>query len=111
MGIEKKVDDLRRRVVQAETNSSNAMKIAEESTKACNGFRKAVEELIRHSSSNAEAIVEHIAQLDTEKKEVVAEYRNELKAVQGDFNKAVRELETRLHNLSLKVPVADSGED
>lgn len=110
MGIEKKVDDLRRRVVKAEENASNAMKIAEESTKACTGFRKAVEELIRHSTSNAEAIVEHIAQLDTEKAEVVSEYRDELKAVQGDFNKAVRELESRLHNLGSRVPAVEGGE-
>lgn len=114
MGIEKKVEKLRLRVVQAEATSKEAAKIASESMgqaaeaiDACNRFRKAVTELLEHSRSNTEAITEHIAQLDTERDEVISEYRVGLEEVQKDFNKQVRELELRLSGLGTRTGTTD----
>jgi chromosome segregation ATPase len=114
MGIEKKVDRLRQRVVQAEAKSEEALKIAEQSMgqaaeaiEACNRFRKAVAELLEHSRSNTEAIVEHIAQLDAEREEVIGEYRAGLEETQKGFNGQVRELEMRLSNLGGRVEPSD----
>lgn len=110
MGIEKKVDKLRLRVVKAEEKSVEAVKVANESMnqaaeaiEACNRFRNAVAELLEHSRSNTEAITEHIAQLDTERDEVISEYRVGLEEVQKGFNMQVRELEMRLSGLGGRV--------
>lgn len=107
MGIEKRVEKLRLRIVACEENSSKAMAIASESIEACNRFRVAVKELMEHTKSNGEAIVEHIAQLDTEKAEVVKEYRDELNQVKEGFDAAVKKLAEELDALSNKAKELD----
>lgn len=43
--------------------------------KKCEVFQMSVNDLIEHARLNTEAIVEHIAQLDTEKAEIINEYK------------------------------------
>lgn len=103
MGIEKKFDQLRLRVLACEKKSEEAVEIsrkavsiAEDSIAACERFREAVKELTKTATHNAEAIVEHISQLDSEKEEVVNEFRLELGEVLEKFNKEVDELNNRV---------------
>lgn len=50
-------------------------------------FQKTVQQLILHATMNAEAIVEHIAQLDSEKEEILQEYRSELSKIVQELKK------------------------
>lgn len=99
MNIEQRVAELESRVNIAEKN-------ALESVDACSKFRLAVAELMEHSKNNADAIIEHIAQLDTEKEEVVDEYRQELCRVQSGFNKNVQDLNESLNKIKSSMGVS-----
>lgn len=44
-------------------------------------LKDAIGELIHHAQSNTEAIVEHIAQLDSEKEEILNEFRVEVEQI------------------------------
>ena len=50
-------------------------------------MHESVQQLILHATMNAEAIVEHIAQLDSEKEEVIQEYRDELAHILREHSK------------------------
>ncbi len=50
-------------------------------------FQESVKTLIVHATMNAEAIVEHIAQLDSEKDEILQEYRDELSRIVQECTK------------------------
>lgn len=103
MGIEKKIKKLTLRVLACEENNLIAMNtareaidIAEKSILACDNFRKAVEQLTKTATHNAEAIVEHISQLDSEKEEVLNEFRMELGGQIEKFVKELNSLESKI---------------
>lgn len=62
--------------------------------KKCEVFQTSVQELIEHARLNAEAIIEHIAQLDTEKAEIINEYKVALNML---YSKTKQELDDLLN--------------
>lgn len=103
MGIEKKVNKLAQRVADCERITEESRIASLRAVNAIDVFKDTVQELIEKTKLNSDAIVDHIAQLDTEKAEVIDEYRQELSQVHKLFIQEVEKLESTVKNVSSEV--------
>lgn len=99
MGIEKKVAKLAQRVVKCEEIAERSRKDSVRAIEAIDIFKGTVQELIEKTKMNSDAIIEHIAQLDTEKAEIVSEYRQELGQAHKEFDNALKDLGVKLEDI------------